>query len=257
MKKNKPEQPLEEMYKRLKSLSGKKSLSQVFDDFLSLSVCALQPGNILATYRCDPETEKLFSDIKSKYSAKDMSIFSECFGYLLMHAHQNHYKDPFGKFFEDNLSSSHTGQFFTPESVCEMMAQMTIPHGTSGKRILDPSVGSGRNLLAAAKIAPENLFFGADIDLTCVHMTLLNMCIYKMSGEVAWMNSLTNVIWKVWRVNFPVGIEPITPENSYFHQSISHADTKQDANPTPNKQAENPPKPQPNEKPKPLQLQLF
>jgi type I restriction-modification system DNA methylase subunit len=60
------------------------------------------------------------------------------------------------------------------------------------QRVLDPACGSGRMLLAAAKRNRFALLFGADLDITCCKMALINMLLNSLTGEIAHMNSLSN-----------------------------------------------------------------
>ena len=65
-------------------------------------------------------------------------------------------EDPFGDYFEEFLSNSSNGQFFTPSPVAELMAQLTVRQvGEKRKdgdtRVCDSCCGSGRLLLAAAQ----------------------------------------------------------------------------------------------------------
>jgi hypothetical protein len=47
-------------------------------------------------------------------------------------------------------------------------------------------------LLSAAKRNRHALFYGADLDLTCCKMSLVNMMLNSLTGEIAHMNSLSN-----------------------------------------------------------------
>lgn len=112
--------------------------------------------------------------------------------------------DGLGDLFMELISHGHNGQFFTPQEVCDMMAQMT--YGDMGaaegevKSVCDPACGSGRTLLSAAKLNRRNKFYGADIDHTCVKMTVLNMLMNSMEGEVAWMDTLAMKHWKSYHI---------------------------------------------------------
>lgn len=101
------------------------------------------------------------------------------------------------------------GQFFTPEDLCEMMAETTIPNKEDlesrcnsdtkfGKRVSvsDCAAGSGRCLLAAhariLKLSGRKPFLSAeDIDLTCCKMTAINFAVHGCFGEVVCHNALT------------------------------------------------------------------
>lgn len=111
------------------------------------------------------------------------------------------FSDPLGELYMHTISNGYNGQFFTPEPICDMMASMSI--GTNsfpGQTVYDCACGSGRMLLAAAKINRHLLLYGADIDLTCVKMTLLNMLLNSLQGEVAHMDSLANRFYTGYEV---------------------------------------------------------
>ena len=81
-----------------------------------------------------------------------------------------------------SLQTRDNGQFFTPEPICDMMARMLHPAGF-GERVADCCCGSGRMLMAAAKISRNSLFFGADIDRTCAMMCVINLCLNGLLGR--------------------------------------------------------------------------
>lgn len=102
---------------------------------------------------------------------------------------QGSFLDFFGGVYEEMYQSrgkaSTLGQFFTPASVCELMAKM-IDNG--GYRVNDPSCGSGRTLLAVNAIRRMNgkdgYYVGEDIDTASVKMCSLNMMMHGMHGRV-------------------------------------------------------------------------
>ena len=46
-------------------------------------------------------------------------------------------------------------------------------------------------LLSMHVLSPGNYYVAADLDLTCVKMTIANFLLHGVVGEVLWMNSLT------------------------------------------------------------------
>ncbi|QGY47758.1 N-6 DNA methylase [Maribellus comscasis] len=184
--------------KQLKSFSQyiqqigyKYGLHPVFEDFLEIVVCALSLG----------EKEDRYLEIVRKYEKPDAYLLAEAFGALVIEMDNSGegLKDGFGDFYMEYLSHGHNGQFFTPEPVCELMVQMLNPTEI-GERVADCCCGSGRMLLAAAKISRGSLFFGADIDRTCAMMCLVNLCLNGLLGEVCWMDTLTNRFYAGWRI---------------------------------------------------------
>jgi hypothetical protein len=68
----------------------------------------------------------------------------------------------------------------------------TVGHDEQGasQTVCEPCGGSGRLLLAAAKVNPDRLFVGQDIDLRCVRITAINLALRGLCGSVIWGDSL-------------------------------------------------------------------
>jgi len=135
------------------------------------------------------------------------------------------FADPVGELFMQAISSGHNGQFFTPTPICEMISAMSVGETLEdNKTVCDPACGSGRMLLAAAKINRHALLYGADLEITCCKMALLNMLLYSVQGEIAHMNTLSNEFYKGYKVSttlvdgyhMPYYDEFTEPELSYI-----------------------------------------
>lgn len=99
------------------------------------------------------------------------------------------YKDPMGDMFMDKISHGQHGQFFTPEDLCTLSAELIgIGNIEDGQTINDPTSGSGRMLLKALQIARskgrEPILYANDLSMTCAKMCLLNFLINSVDGEV-------------------------------------------------------------------------
>jgi len=169
----------------------KYGLHSVFDDFLEMVVCSLSFG----------AKEDRYLEIVRNYEKPDAYLMAEAFGSLVIEMDNNGegLKDGFGDFYMEYLSYGRNGQFFTPEPICDMMSRILNPAGL-GEKVADCCCGSGRMLLAAAKISRNSLFFGADIDRTCAMMCLINLCLNGLLGEVCWMDTLMNRFYAGWRI---------------------------------------------------------
>ena len=143
--------------------------------------------------------------------------------------------DAFGDLFQAiHVKGNNNAQFFTPPSLCDLMAETLLEtyHGeeptartTFGKRIVisDPSCGSGRNLLAAKAIFDrkqwrEPYLVCEDIDLTCCKMSAINMAMHGCFGEAICHDTLCepDKVRYGYIVNesmypFPTGIPSIRP----------------------------------------------
>jgi len=143
--------------------------------------------------------------------------------------------DVLGEFFEQNISNGRNGQFFTPYPVCQFMASITNSEGVNTGvtekskplRIIDPTCGSGRMLLAAHKANGTNHeYYGIDVDRTCVKMTALNLFLNGIwNSEVMCANALSPTDFVIaYRISLlPLGIFKIEEkENSRLWQLQSH-----------------------------------
>jgi type I restriction-modification system DNA methylase subunit len=134
------------------------------------------------------------------------------------------FSDPLGELYMQAISNGHNGQYFTPEPICDMMAAISVGNPTDGQTVADCACGSGRMLLSAAKINRHLKLYGADLDITCCKMALLNMLLNSLQGEVAHMNSLSNDFYRGYKVktklvdgyHMPYYIEFTEPEQSYM-----------------------------------------
>jgi hypothetical protein len=74
------------------------------------------------------------------------------------------------------------------------------------------------------RVKIDALFYGADLDITCCKMALLNMLLNSLTGEIAHMNSLSNEFFRGYNVqttlvdnhHIPFYIEFLEPELSHI-----------------------------------------
>lgn len=109
--------------------------------------------------------------------------------------------------FKGKSKASALGQFYTPESLCSLMAKITQPDGGT---VNDCACGSGRTLLAAFAETPKGKFQwyeAGDIDYISCKMCALNFMIHGMVGIVKRQNALTldtpSVIYHINEVRYP------------------------------------------------------
>ncbi len=79
------------------------------------------------------------------------------------------------------------GEFFTPQEVSEILAEITIVGRKEVNKVYDPACGSGSLLLKFAKIlGKENVrqgFFGQEINLTTYNLCRINMFLHDINYE--------------------------------------------------------------------------
>jgi type I restriction enzyme M protein len=79
------------------------------------------------------------------------------------------------------------GEFYTPQEVSELLAQITVLGKTQVNKVYDPACGSGSLLLKFAKVlGKENVrqgFFGQEINLTTYNLARINMFLHDINYE--------------------------------------------------------------------------
>jgi type I restriction enzyme M protein len=79
------------------------------------------------------------------------------------------------------------GEFFTPQEVSELLAQITVVGKAAINKVYDPACGSGSLLLKFAKVlGKENVrkgFFGQEINLTTYNLARINMFLHDINYE--------------------------------------------------------------------------
>jgi len=205
--------------KHLDTLGRRHSLSNVFNDFLTMAICSYNRTNIQTRLQSvDQENEELYLNTIKKYSKDELSVFPKILGELQLQIYEQPYSDILGEYFTQNITKGQNGQYFTPEPICELMSKLTAnEEGIKQKNVLDPACGSGRMLLNFAKQNPNNYFYGGDVSSTCAKMATVNFFLNGLRAEVAWMNSLSLEWYGGWQINTKgLGIVPIEKEESHI-----------------------------------------
>ncbi len=181
----------------MNSFSYHYDLRPVFDDFLTMSMCAVTqiPSEGKSHY------ESLYMDTIAKYANDELRHqFPKLFACLVLEMEERvkdtKGNDILGEYYELNFCRKNSGQFFTPMHVCHLMARSICGDSKDieePKRVLDPCCGSGRTLLAGAHcMGRGHEFYGIDIDHTCVKMTALNLFLNGIfHSEVMWADALS------------------------------------------------------------------
>jgi len=118
------------------------------------------------------------------------------------------------------------GQFFTPASLCDMMAQLQAGDvSDDASTANDPACGSGRTLLALNAIRPGLYFVAQDLDPICTKMAAINMAFHGIKGQSVNGNTLQpdefifgyEVNPRLYTIGGLPHLVPITRETSYVH----------------------------------------
>lgn len=196
---------IKEFISKLSNLDRSRSISTVFNDFLTLSYCSLAQ----TVYRSDNLEQRYLNIIKT-YTKKQAEEFSKLLAFLVLGLEQAP-QDFLGQVFMSlNLGSQANGQYFTPYSVCKFMAEINFTEIETIQNnqlitLSEPCCGSGGIIIAFAETLKEQgynyqhqLFVEAiDIDETCFKMAYIQLSILGIPARVMLGDTLA---WKFQKV---------------------------------------------------------
>lgn len=144
-------------------------------------------------------------------------------------------RDQLCYFYSMECADKSAGQYFTPEDVADLLAQLSSPDLPSckfGAAVLDPSCGSGSLLLGVARINRNLLFYGSDLSNRCCKMALFNLISNQLVGEICHLNCLTNEFFQTYIIVMGKNVQG--DNRLYFihstnkNDSIIHLKTQQE-----------------------------
>ena len=194
----------------------------VFDDFLTINATVI--GN-----NCDPfemftpkavrdKRENRYLEIIGRYNESERQSFISMFTELVMELENYcrkdsmHLKDVLGEILsESGLNNHWKGQFFTPQSVSNLMGASVLGDVDECKKIIaehgfltvcEPCCGGGSiicgfaNAMHEIGLNPQKdvLIYACDIDERCVFMTYIQCSLYGIPAIVQQRNFLTGEI---------------------------------------------------------------
>ena len=183
-------------------------LSRAFSSFLEIAV-AMNSGS------CDYHL-----DLIRSFDKKERYLFIEAYMALCleMNGDGNGLVDVLGEFYSRCISK---GRFILPQDYHDLLPGLLRVDGHVF-RVGDLNCKTGRSLLAAAKLGRNIRLYGADADLNFVRITLLNLCLNGLLGEVAWFNARENQFYDAWLVDLDYKGKPVIRhlplDNSLLYQ---------------------------------------
>ncbi len=198
------------MMKLLQENCGRHQLHTVFSDFVEMAALALANAVDL---RQRPGREKRYLEIVARYTREQVGNFTGALASLTMALECAGFADVLGSaFMELDLGSKWAGQFFTPYSVCQLMAGVNMV-GLSEKikaqgfvTCCDPAVGAGALPIAFAEamyLAGHNYqhclhVTAQDVDARAAHMAFIQLSLLHVPATVIVGNSLSGERREVW-----------------------------------------------------------
>lgn len=188
----------------------------VWRDFVIMFACAI--SNPLDKFHYKDREERYLSIIH-KYSKDEQMIFPKLAAYTTMALEDNPEQDFLGKMYMDlGLGNSLAGQFFTPYSVCRLMADVVTNDLDKNLKdklekqgyisIADECCGAGATLIATINTIKRKmekaiplmnfqrhlLVVGQDIDETVALMCYIQISLLGVAGYIKVGNSITDPI---------------------------------------------------------------
>ncbi len=150
----------------------------------------------------EPDLKGLFDDIDVNSNKLGATVqrrnetlvkIIDSIGGLELGDYQDNTNDLFGDAYEflmtmyaSNAGKS-GGEFFTPQEVSELLAEMTVVGKKQVNKVYDPACGSGSMLLKFAKVlGKENVrqgFYGQEINITTYNLCRINMFLHDINYE--------------------------------------------------------------------------
>ena len=153
-----------------KGASSEDDIKGLFDD---LDVNSNKLGGTVE--KRNQKLTKLFESIGDlrlgNYSDNTIDAFGDAYEFLMT-------------MYASNAGKS-GGEFYTPQEVSELLAEITTVGKTEVNKVYDPACGSGSLLLKFAKVlGKENVrqgFFGQEINLTTYNLCRINMFLHDIN----------------------------------------------------------------------------
>lgn len=181
----------------------KSSSVSVFADFCRIVACCLVAG---------AREDEYFAAIKP-YSKDELNQLSKALALLVNEMESAYFTDVLGTYYTEIASHSSKrarGEFYTPPSICKLMAMMSVDAKTAIAdkeviTVLEPACGAGGMVLALAELfAPENVDLlrvtCQDINPVAVDMCYINMTMWGIPARMRLGNFLTpNTSYTEWK----------------------------------------------------------
>lgn len=120
------------------------------------------------------------------------------------------------------------GEFFTPQHVSKLIAQLAIHGQTSVNKIYDPAAGSGSLLLQAKKHMDDHLieegFFGQEVNHTTYNLARMNMFLHNVNYDKFNMQLGNTLIDPHFRESKGKGFDAIVSNPPYSVKWIGSED---------------------------------
>lgn len=203
-----------EIAKLMRDVGRRHDTWSVFADFVEMAACSIANACDRSNPQRDERVARYMQIIKA-YTRDELELFPRMLAHLT-EALTCGPGDVLGELFmELDLGNKWHGQFFTPYSICQLMARLSLGDMNTLKAeverkgfitVNEPACGGGAMLIAVAEAMQEegvnyqqHLHVTAqDLDLKAVHMAYIQLSLMHVPGYVIHGNSLMVEQRSVW-----------------------------------------------------------
>jgi type I restriction enzyme M protein len=167
------------------------ALGRIFQNIEGSAVGAASEDDIKGLFQeLDPNSNKLGNTVAQR-NQKLVKLLN-VIGDLNLGDFENHEIDAFGDAYEYLMqmyaadAGKSGGEYYTPQEVSELLAQIASIGKTELKKVYDPAVGSGSLLLKFQKVlGPGKVggYFGQEINLNTYNLARINMFLHDVPYE--------------------------------------------------------------------------
>lgn len=197
--------------KLMRQAAGRRNLYDVFSDFCEMAAISISNAVDL---RARDAREARYMQIVKRYEPHEVALFPQMLA-ALVDRMEGPPDDVLGRLFSElELHNAARGQFFTPYSVCQLMASINIKPDDLRQHIeqrgyvtiMEPAAGAGAMVIAFADMMrqaghnPQTQLHATlqDIDSRAVHMAYLHLSLLHIPAAIVLGNTLACECREVW-----------------------------------------------------------
>lgn len=191
-----PAQDFKPLVSLIEATARRHDAWQVFRDFVAMAAISISNA-VDASHREEREEEYL--GIVRRYDREEIDRFPRMLAELTL-ALEGEASDVLGRVFcELELGNKWAGQFFTPDSVCRLMAAMSFSEDTKALiqergfvRVCEPAVGGGAMVIGLCnELRAQGINYqrhlhvtAVDIDIRAVHMAYVQLSLLHVPAVI-------------------------------------------------------------------------
>lgn len=211
-----------QLIKAIRNLGQSQGLNNAFSTFLEIMATSL--GMTMDPVNAQERKER-YEELVADMKPEVVTAYARMCAlmYLAVKENMEDPRDVLGYIYHElKLNNEWNGQYFTPDGLSRLMANLAWNPSEEQDGIItvnEPTCGSGTMVIGAIWVMQckgfdyqhKALFIAQDIDIRCVWMAYIQLCLYKIPAVVIHGNTLTLEAWSQWFT--PLAIPLLMAEN--------------------------------------------